>query len=75
MSMNYGSKWEPDWVRCYSKGQADQGEVLDNCCHVISALGILHSNDYIITGISLILYFSKIELRWKYLQTSIIVIV
>ena len=36
---NRGSKWEFDWVRRYGGGQTDQGEVLDDCCHVTSASG------------------------------------
>ena len=37
------SKWELDWVRRYGGGQTDQGEVLDDCCHVTSASGTLRS--------------------------------
>ena len=40
---NRGSKWELDWVRRYGGGQTDQGEVLDDCCHVTSALETLRS--------------------------------
>ena len=40
---NCGSKWELDWVRHYDGGQTDQGEVLDDCCHVTFALGTLRS--------------------------------
>ena len=34
------SKWEPDWMRRHGGGQTDQGEVLDNCSHVTSTLGL-----------------------------------
>ena len=27
----------------FGGGQADQGEVLDDCCHVTSTLGVFHS--------------------------------
>ena len=40
---NRGSKWEPDWVRHCGGGQDNQGEVLDNYCHVTSTLGALRS--------------------------------
>ena len=30
-------------MRCYGGGQVDQGEVLDDCCHVISTLEALCS--------------------------------
>ena len=43
MRWNRGSKWEPDWVRRCGGGQTDQGEVLDDCCHVTSASGTLRS--------------------------------
>lgn len=32
-----GSKWEPNWVRHYSRSQTDKVEVLDNRCHMIFA--------------------------------------
>ena len=40
---NRGCKWELDWVRRYGGGQTDQGEFLDNCCHVTSASWTLRS--------------------------------
>ena len=41
-------KWESNWVRRYIRSQADQGKVLDNCCHVISAIGTFCSEDHVI---------------------------
>ena len=49
MRKNRGSKWEPNWVRHYSESQAEQGEVLDDCCHIASALGTFRSEDHVIT--------------------------
>ena len=43
-----GSKWEPNWVKCYGGGQADQGEVPDDYCHVTSASGTLCSKSHVI---------------------------
>ena len=40
---NCGSKWELNRVRRYSRGQTDQGEVLDDYYHMTSVLGILRS--------------------------------
>ena len=40
---NRGSEWELDWVRRYDGDQTDQGEVLDDCCHVTSTSEILRS--------------------------------
>ena len=34
--------------RC-SGSQTNQGEIQDDCCHVTSALGILRSEDHVIT--------------------------
>ena len=34
--------------RC-DRGQADQGEVLDDCCHVTSVSGTLRSEGHVIT--------------------------
>ena len=45
---NYDFKWELDWLRYHSRDQADQGEVLDNYCHVTSALKTLRSEDHVI---------------------------
>ena len=36
-------------MRRGSGSQTDQGEVLDNCCHVTSTLGTLRSEGYVIT--------------------------
>ena len=49
MRWNRGSKWEPDWLRRCGGGQADQGEVLNDCCHVTSASGTLRSEGHVIT--------------------------
>lgn len=38
MRKSCGSKWELDWVRSHNRGQIDQGEVLDDCYYVNSAL-------------------------------------
>ena len=40
---NRGSEWELNWVRCYGGGQTNQGEDLNDCCHVNSALGTFRS--------------------------------
>ena len=45
--------------RC-GKSQTDQSEVLDDCCHVTSALGTLRSKGHVITIAS---FFGR-ELRW-----------
>ena len=42
-------------MKCCNGGQADQGEVLDDCCHVIFTLGTLYSENYVIT--SMISYY------------------
>ena len=45
-------------MRRYSGGQTDQGEVLDDCCHVTSALGTLRSEVTLLhSNIKLELYF------------------
>ena len=62
MRQNYGSKWEPDWVRHYSGGQTDYSESLDNCCHVISVLKTLHSKGNVI----IIAFFFERELCWAW---------
>lgn len=35
-------------MRCCGRSQADRDEVLDDCCHMISALRTLHSKGHII---------------------------
>ena len=50
---NRGSKWELNWVRHYGGGQTDQGEVLNDCCHVTSVTGTLYS------GVILLQKFKK----------------
>ena len=44
MRRNHGSKWVPGSIRHCGGGQADQGEVLDDCCHVTSTLGAFGSD-------------------------------
>ena len=34
--------------RC-GRSQTDQGEILDDCCHVTSTLGTLHFKDHVIS--------------------------
>ena len=46
---NHSFKWEPNWVKHYGIGQTNQGEVLDNYCHVASTLKALCSKGHIIT--------------------------
>ena len=54
-----GSKWEPDSMRHGSGSQTDQGEVLDDCCHVTSASGTIRFEGHVITIAS----FFERELR------------
>ena len=44
MRQNRDSKWEPDWGRRCDGGQADQGKVLEDCCHLTSASEALCSS-------------------------------
>ena len=48
---NHGFEWEPGWVRRGDGGQADQGEVLDGCCHMTFASAAFRSGPkgYVIT--------------------------
>ena len=50
MRKNRDSKWELSWVRRCDRSQANQEEVLDDCCHVTSVLKALRSGskDHII---------------------------
>ena len=45
---NHGFKGEPNWLKCYVGGQADQDEVLDDCYHVTSVLGTFSSKGHVI---------------------------
>lgn len=48
MRSNYDSKWEPNWVRYYSGGQVDQGEVFDDCYYVTSVWKTFRFKDHVI---------------------------
>ena len=37
-------------MRHYDRGQTEQGEVFDDCCHMTSALGTLCSESQVITN-------------------------
>ena len=56
-----GSRWEFNWVRHHSGGQADQSEVLDDCYYVTSTLGLpLRGSHYYILQIILLYSLCKI---------------
>ena len=49
-------------MRRYDKSQADQSEVLDDCCHMISASGTLCSKGHVIKIAS----FFEHKLYWAW---------
>ena len=46
---NRGFKWELHCVSHHGKNQTNQGEVLDDCCHVTSAFETLRTKGHVIT--------------------------